>query len=514
MTIRSRLLLLLLPPLTAFLILISLFFYFNWSREILDSFKSRLQSIVVATAQSISRTEIEWMDEHLKDPDLKDNPRYLSYRQEFVALKQKLPIANLYIVQIEPVQEGELILLNEPENPLNQIHTSQDPQNAYRQIFLLDASDSKQSPVNAPGDYDFSETDEHLVYFTKKAFVTPIYLARRTNERFMSAYAPILNKEGEVLALLGADVGMEAIDNKLHNALFMIISGDLVTLFLVVLTVFLIAEHISQPVRTLNQAALEIAAGDYDANIQVKGPKEIVELANTLNIMSECLVENISRLRESSLIRERMYGEYECALLLQHYMLQKVVEDFKNPHMRMRLISVGLANNQKGLLLKTEKIPGSDLSLTLIEAKDPSFSSLFELNQEAFLPLDQQPNARFMECHFLKDYSLLRYHLQKLFSPLVWSIKSQQFIRGSQQEIPLQNQDMVFLYNSGLIEQFETEEKIISWLTKVLKHFSEDGLDIIHTMLTNELNFLAKKHLLKRNCQIIVLQIKIPEILL
>ena len=70
------------------------------------------------------------------------------------------------------------------------------------------------------------------------------------------------------------------------------------------MTVFLIADRISKPVRQLNQAALEIAAGEYETNIDVKGPKEIVELAHTLNTMSECLVEHMSRLRESSLIRK------------------------------------------------------------------------------------------------------------------------------------------------------------------------------------------------------------------
>ena len=101
-------------------------------------------------------------------------------------------------------------------------------------------------------------------------------------------------------------------------------------LLLVVGIVFIIADHISKPVRQLNRAALEIAAGDYEANIRVEGPKEIMELAHTLNTMSQCLVEHMSRLKESSLIRERMYGEYECSLLLQYYMLQHVIEDFSH----------------------------------------------------------------------------------------------------------------------------------------------------------------------------------------
>lgn len=290
-----------------------------------------------------------------------------------------------------------------------------------------------------------------------------------------------------------------------------LLMGSCVTLLLVIGTVFIIADRISKPVRQLNQAALGIAAGDYEANIQVDGPKEIVELAHTLNTMSQCLVEHMSRLRESSLIRERMYGEYECALLLQHYMLQKVIEDFHHSHLQLRLISLPLSPLQKGLFLLIDRPPTCDLRITLLEAQDPGFPGLFELNQCAYLPREQLENKAFIDCQFMDQYRLLRYHSHLLFPPLVWSMKAQQFIKTDCPEIPLQNRDMVFLYNSSLIEHFGTEDAIERWFTRVLRHFAEDGLEAIHTMLTNELTFLAKKQHAKHNFKMISLQLKIKE---
>lgn len=128
------------------------------------------------------------------------------------------------------------------------------------------------------------------------------------------------------------------------------ISAAAIILLSVILIVFLVADHMSQMVRKLNQAALEIAAGNYETDIQVEGPKEIIELAHTLRTMSECLVEQMSRLRETSLIRERMYGEYECSLLLQYYMLEKVIEEFHHSHVRLRLISLPLFIPQKRVI--------------------------------------------------------------------------------------------------------------------------------------------------------------------
>ncbi len=346
-----------------------------------------------------------------------------------------------------------------------------------------------------------------------------------------------------------------------------LLMGSCLTLLLVFGTVFVIADRISKPVRQLNQAALEIAAGDYEANIQVKGPREIMELAHTLNTMSQCLVEHMSRLRESSLIRERMYGEYECALLLQHYMLQKVIEDFNHSHISLRLISVPLSPLQKGLFLKVSSScqlnsehlscvktsllkrckwvniksiltqfqhlkgktfqsnsnvknstgrekglpPSCDLILTLLEAQEQGFAGLFQLNQWVHLPKKEFKDKSFIECQFIDQYRILRYYTHKLFPPLVWSIKAQQFVKSESQDIPLQNRDMIFLYNSSLVEQFETEEAIERWFAKVLRHFAEDGLDTIHVMLTNELTFLAKKQHTKHNFKIISLQIKITD---
>lgn len=510
MTIRSRLLSLLLPTLIAFVLLIAFFFYFNWSHEILDSFKSRLQSIVVASAQSIDPTEVEWISKHLNDPDLRDNSTYQQYRQQLIQLKQKLPIRHLYLVRIEPVKEGESVLSKSQDHSSNKAaDNSQD--NAYRQVYLLDASESKTEGTTIPGEFDYSENEEQKVYFTKKALVTPIYEARKTGERFMSGYAPIVNAQGEVIALLAADVSVKEIDRKLSNALLVISLGTFLTSLLILGTVYLIADKISKPVQQLNQAALDIAAGNYEADIHVKGPREIVELANTLNTMSECLVENISRLRESSLIRERMYGEYECALLLQYYMFQKVIEEFKDPHIQMRSLSVNLAATQQGILLRYDYPSSTHLRFRLIEAKDPGFVGLYDLNASTYLPLDRMQDHPYIECQFENGYQTLRYQMQHLSPALVWSIKTSQFVRGIDQVIDLQNQDMVFLYNSDLVDQFGSQEKMEAWLSRILRHFAEDGLETIHTMLTNELNFLAKKEHIKRNFHILGLQMKLPQ---
>ncbi len=496
MTIRSKFLTLLLPTFTAFLVLISLYFYFNWSKEIINSFRSRLLSTVALIAQTITPDEIEWLDKHMQDPLLLESPIYQSLRQRLINLRQQLPNENLYLVKIEPSPEDQDRIQNQSKNL------------TFRQVFLLDASDPHKGVINKPGEYDFSETDEHLVYLTKKPLVSSIYVSKSNQKKYLSGYAPIINTNKEVVALLGSDLGMFDIDRKLQNALTAIISGALATIFMVILTVFLIADRISKPVKQLNEAALEIAAGHYNTKITSEGPKEIKELANTFNIMTECLSENLYRLKESSIIREKMYGEYESSLLLQRCMLQQVVDEFKHPRLHLKLISIQCSGNQRGVLLKSSIHENGELNITLLETSDPGFPALFRLNQETFLPLDDLQTEGFVDCLFINDYQQVRCRNSKLPPPLIWSINSKQIITNQRNEFSLQERDLIFICNSGLYEHFKSEEPLIAWLSRVLRHFANDGLDTIQTMLTSELNFLAKRNSIKKNCHIIGLEVK------
>lgn len=291
---------------------------------------------------------------------------------------------------------------------------------------------------------------------------------------------------------------VEEMDRQLRHALLIISLGACLIILTLIVAIYLITEQISKPVRQLNQAALDIAAGNYEANIHVQGPKEIVELANTLNVMSECLAEHINRLHKSSLVRERMYGEYECAQLLQYYMFQKVSEEFNNPHFTMHALSVNLSTTQQGLLLK-QKSNQSELKITLIEAKDQGFASLYELSTLSSVPLDKLEDHGFIQCTFTQNYSQLSYQVRNLPSPLVWCLQSQQFNQKGDQEISLHPNDMIFLYNQPLVEQFGNQENFELWFSRILRHFAEDGLKTIYTMLTNELNFLNKKDPIKKN---------------
>jgi HAMP domain-containing protein len=284
-----------------------------------------------------------------------------------------------------------------------------------------------------------------------------------------------------------------AIAGHLNFAMVEILLFAFIMIFLITLLVLFLANKISYPVQKLKNAALSLAAGEYGDFVHVKGPTEIVELANTLNTLSQCLEEQITGYRESSMARERMYGEYECSLLLQHYMLQDVIEKLHISQIEIRSIQINSARQPKCVYLDIKKQEDQITKLIFAEALTPGFESIFELLKTAANPNGSQDGfsyQKIMMDHLKKTIIFQNY---KMAIPLVWETSSKTFAAQNNNIFSYNNGDFLILFNSGFEKLFQSEEVINAWFGKVLRHFAEEGIDAVVAMLSNELNFLANK---------------------
>ena len=179
-----------------------------------------------------------------------------------------------------------------------------------------------------------------------------------------------------------------------------------------------------------------------------------MELANAFNTMSECLEEHITRLRESSLARERLYGEYECSLLLQYHMLEKIIEEWDHPLFEIRLLKIASGIPSKGLFLDLHALDNHQVRLFLAEANEPGFLGIYDLlSHGAFLP--EQGTS------LLKEYpsimatigSTISYTVHQMPQPLVWHMQNLSFVSDSN-HAHLQSGDQVLFYNEGFGKQF------------------------------------------------------------
>ncbi len=339
----------------------------------------------------------------------------------------------------------------------------------------------------------------------KQVHITPIYPSDQGN-KVMTGYAPIFDSSSHVMGLIAADLDVSLIDKKFHESLFLIILCVSLTVLIVVITLFLIANKISHPVQKLNNSALAIAAGQYGESIQVNGPKEIAELANTLNTMSECLYENINRLKENSLLRERMYGEYECAMLLQHMMLQKNIDDCKSDAVAIKSITF-FSENPRGLLLDFPKPEKPELfSIHMAEAEEEGFEGMYQLLTQYKLSKESKGVISGQEIHtsLLLNSSTSTLEVKGEHPPLIWSLEGKKFLEPSNL-LKVNSGDYLFLFNRGLSRFLKGQ--IAEPLAKVLKVFAGDGLETSSAMLQKELAFATKRKDLEEDIHLLCFQI-------
>lgn len=493
MTIRSRLLFLLLPTLILFIVLIFLFFFYNWNSEITANFRSNLKSIVITTAELVNPEEIAWIDAHRNDPDLPNTAIYRKTLKTFNDLKEKLPIVSLYIVRIEPVKLGEKVLTNEPETEVNQIYRGNNADYAFRQVILIDTkSDSVYE--------DFSETNEYLAYSTQRPLVTPIYHAKALDQDFITGYAPIINNNNQTVALVGADVNMDMLNRLLESAIFVLIGSTLFAIALVTAAVLFIANKITAPVNQLKNAALALAAGDYEDKITIQGPKEIAELANTFNTMRECLLDHINRLRDNSLAREHLHGEQETAGLLQNRMVDGVIEQYQDPRLTFKHISFSMKNANQGVLLSL--VPREDgVKISLVESNEEGFEGVWALlNNVKEVAGQSSADINFSD-------RTIQVKAELMPAPLLWSTKQEKFLSENQLPYRYETGDYLFLFSQELSATFHKRPSSYDWISKVMKQFARETQDLLVAMLTSEIHFFMKKQHLPYQMHIICIRI-------
>jgi HAMP domain-containing protein len=457
MKIRTRLLLFLLPATIGCILLIASILSFNWYKEIIGNFKLRLKAAVISSSLLFEPKNAQF------------NPSQLP--KIFNELKKTLEITSLSLVHFD---RDEAIIFHTTANG------SFSMEKKHKNSFLK------------PGFTD------------NKIFISSFHKDPFSENKIITGRAPIFDTNSNLNAMIIADISAGLLEKKLQSGLLIIIISALVTIIFITITLFLIANKISLPVQKLNNSALSIAAGNYENFIKIKGPKEIATLANTLNTMGECLQDNINRLKEDSLLHEKMYGKYESAILLQKYMLQKAIEENKSDLISTKVISL-FSNNPRGLLCDFPETLPHLVKINLVEAKGQGFEGMYELltNYQLFKE-GKRLKSPFLKLEIDSYKSIMTCQCNAFYYPLIWSLSQKKLIIASSKQVNIEPGDFFFLANNG-INYFFPDLPIL--ITKVMKFFAEDGLETCYNMLKKEITFATKTKELENDIHLICFQI-------
>ncbi|MBJ7449955.1 MAG: HAMP domain-containing protein [Parachlamydiales bacterium] len=407
---------------------------------------------------------------------------YFNWKQEIIEITHK---------KLESVVSSAAVLSKSPHQ-LNQLTALQILE---KKLELLDLYATDKLEKDIP----LNENTKNRLLQDKESVVTPIYHKPGSSIERITAIAPIINSDGSIAGFVIADADSKTLSRSLNEALSLLLVSVALSTVVVTCLATLIAHLISKPVRQLKNVALAIAAGEYGRSIEIKGPKELVELASTLNTMSECLQENVIQLTENALQREQQHSEYDCCLLLQNQMLHAADNKMTGPfYIRTidlqanPLTAVKLNIDQKENLWK----------ISWSEAVKPGFNGMYDL-------LTNCANTPFLNTQMVFDGldQSLRAQEFGLPSPIVWLTQKKQAVVVGKDPVPLQNGDLIFLYNTGLVKLLENHEMIIQWLTRTLRHFGHEGIQNFGSLLEKELHYVSRKLSLKKDVHLIAFQV-------
>jgi two-component system NtrC family sensor kinase len=129
------------------------------------------------------------------------------------------------------------------------------------------------------------------------------------NAWYVAAYEPIRDLEGRIVGILYVGMLRQPFMDVLWNTLAMFVGVAAGGILLVVAIAVLLARRISRPLRAIEDAARQIADGDFRRDVEVRAPEEIEDLAGSINRMARKLEAERIELEEWGTTLEKRVQE-------------------------------------------------------------------------------------------------------------------------------------------------------------------------------------------------------------
>ncbi len=100
-----------------------------------------------------------------------------------------------------------------------------------------------------------------------------------------SAYVPILDRNNNLIAVLGLDIGVDSELNLIRKLQWIAWSIIIVGFLIIGFASMLMASWFSRPVHKLHKAALQVAQKNFNVQVEIKSRDEFGTLANSFNTM-------------------------------------------------------------------------------------------------------------------------------------------------------------------------------------------------------------------------------------
>ncbi len=163
--------------------------------------------------------------------------------------------------------------------------------------FVVDPEYESEEGTSYPGDkYDALRFPEMLKGFEGPSADREILFDAWGDT--LSGYAPIKDKDGKVIAILGVDVAAKDIHHIQQEIYFRINMVLLISIFFAVVLGLWVSAGIINPIDKLLEGTRRVSFGDLQHRVEITGKDEMAELATAFNDMAQVLLESRENLSD------------------------------------------------------------------------------------------------------------------------------------------------------------------------------------------------------------------------
>ncbi len=129
------------------------------------------------------------------------------------------------------------------------------------------------------------------------------------NATYITAYEPLRDPMGDIVGILYVGVLKQPFDQVLQKTMLTFLGIAFLGILIIVLVSVFLAKRLSTPLRKLEEISRKVAEGEYDHEFTARGPREIEQLARSLNTMAKQLAAEKRELEEWTNTLEKKVNE-------------------------------------------------------------------------------------------------------------------------------------------------------------------------------------------------------------
>ena len=142
--------------------------------------------------------------------------------------------------------------------------------------------------------------------------------------QWLSAFRPLRDRQGRVVAVLGADLRASELKLEAREKLRSTVLSGLAAVSVAIVLSFFLARGVTKPLQLVAESTSEIASGNLNICLNLRSQDEIGELASSFNRMVERLAaaaEEKDRLQKELLEKQKLEQELSLAAVIQQSFL-------------------------------------------------------------------------------------------------------------------------------------------------------------------------------------------------